>query len=173
MPAGESLEDVRNRAVAVWDRALLEQRGGKIVICSHDAVLRVLLLTALGLTLDHFWKWSFENASLSVIQVRGDAGAETGHLVRLNDTAHLALADLRAQLGDDAAAVEEYRRLLEREPTHREGRLNLATVLRRLGRTDEARALLTVLHQERPDDAEVSSALSTMEKSVFLERKKP
>ena len=90
MPAGESLDDVRKRAAAVWDRALVEKRGGKIVICSHDAVLRVLLLAALGLTLDHFWKWSFENASLSVLQVRGDAGVETGHLVRLNDTAHLS-----------------------------------------------------------------------------------
>jgi alpha-ribazole phosphatase len=90
MPAGESLDDVRKRATAVWDRALLEQSGGKIVICSHDAVLRVLLLAALGLTLDHFWKWSFENASLSVIEARGDEGAETFHLVRLNDTGHLA-----------------------------------------------------------------------------------
>jgi broad specificity phosphatase PhoE len=90
MPAGESLDDVGKRAAAVWYSALLEQRGGKIVICSHDAVLRVLLLTALGLTLDHFWKWSFENASLSVLHVRGDTGAEIGHLVRLNDTAHLS-----------------------------------------------------------------------------------
>jgi alpha-ribazole phosphatase len=90
MPAGESLDDVGKRAMVVWGRVLLKPRGGKIVICSHDAVLRVLLLAALGLTLDHFWKWSFENASLSVIQVRGDLSAQTCHLMRLNDTAHLA-----------------------------------------------------------------------------------
>ena len=89
MPQGESLDDVSNRAEVVLTRALQEQQGGKVLLCTHDAVLRVLLIKMLGLTLDHFWKWTFENASLSEIEVRGEVGAESAHLVRLNDTAHL------------------------------------------------------------------------------------
>ena len=90
MPQGESLDDVRKRAHVVLDRVLREQRDAKVLICTHDAVLRVLLLQMLGLTPDHFWKWSFENASLSVIEAHGDVGAEMFHLVRVNDIAHLA-----------------------------------------------------------------------------------
>jgi phosphoserine phosphatase len=90
MPRGESLDEVGKRAELVLARVLLERQGGKALIGTHDAVLRVLLLKLLGMTPDHFWKWSFENASLTVIELRGDGGVETAHLVRLNDTAHLA-----------------------------------------------------------------------------------
>lgn len=90
MPQGESLADVAKRAETVLHRILVEQRGGKVAISSHDAVLRVLLLAALGLGLEHFWKWDFENASLSVIEARGDGDTPSFHLARLNDTAHLS-----------------------------------------------------------------------------------
>ncbi len=89
MPHGESLAEVASRAEAVWRRVAVEQSGGNIAICSHDAVLRVILLAALGLTLERFWKWDFENASISVIQAR-DRGSADFRLVRLNDTSHLA-----------------------------------------------------------------------------------
>jgi alpha-ribazole phosphatase len=89
MPQGESLAEVAARAEATWRRVVAEQRGSKIAVCSHDAVMRVLLLIALGLALEHFWKWGFGNASLTVIEARGDA-ANDFRLVCLNDTAHLA-----------------------------------------------------------------------------------
>ena len=90
MPQGESLADVAERAETVLHRILAEQPGGTVAISSHDAVLRVLLLTALALPLDHFWTWDFENASVSVIEARHDVDAPSFHLTRLNDTVHLS-----------------------------------------------------------------------------------
>lgn len=88
MPEGESLSDVAARAAPVLLRIHRAERGGKIAVCSHDATLRVLVSVAQGLSLDRFWDWDMENASLNLIEARGDA--EIFQLVCLNDTAHLA-----------------------------------------------------------------------------------
>jgi broad specificity phosphatase PhoE len=48
-------------------------------------VLRVLTLSMLGLGLQHFWKFSFENGSLTTL----DAGDGVYSLAAQNDTAHL------------------------------------------------------------------------------------
>ncbi len=87
MPRGESLEDVARRARAAFDRIVVRHRGGAVVICTHDAVLRVLVLNTLGLPLEHFWKWRFENASLSMLATNH----KHNHfqLALLNDTSHL------------------------------------------------------------------------------------
>lgn len=89
MPQGESLADVARRTEAALAIILAKHRDGKVAICAHDAVLRVLLLKSLGLGLEHFWKWNFENASLSVIQVWQEQATPIFRLARLNDTAHL------------------------------------------------------------------------------------
>ncbi len=98
MPQGESLADVARRAGQVLTEVLARHGTGKIVLCSHDAVLRVLLLTALGLSLDHFWKWHFANASLTVLETRDDDRASPFHLAGLNATAHLEGIDSEASL---------------------------------------------------------------------------
>ena len=89
MPQGESLGDVMRRADASLNRILAEQDRGKIAICSHDAVIRVLLLKTLGLSFEHFWEWSLENASLNIVEQSRDGGHPSWREVRLNDTAHL------------------------------------------------------------------------------------
>ncbi len=89
MPQGESLADVARRTEAVLVAILAKHHDGKVAICAHDAVLRVILLKSLGLGLEHFWKWNFENASLSVIQVWQEQETPSFRLARLNDTAHL------------------------------------------------------------------------------------
>ncbi|MBI4790564.1 MAG: histidine phosphatase family protein [Chloroflexi bacterium] len=89
MPQGESLADVMQRAEQSLRRILAEHPRGKIAVCSHDAVIRVLLLKTLGLSLEHFWKWSFENAALNILQCSGEGDRRTWRLLRLNDTTHL------------------------------------------------------------------------------------
>jgi broad specificity phosphatase PhoE len=89
MPQGESLDDLALRALASLQRILAGYPGRNVAICAHDAVLRVLLLGTLGLGLEHFWKWSFENASLTVIQVHKMTDRDGFRLLRLNDTSHL------------------------------------------------------------------------------------
>jgi broad specificity phosphatase PhoE len=89
MPEGESLADVARRARQVLTEVLARHRAGKVVLCSHDAVLRVLLLTSLGLTLEHFWKWDLSNASLTVLEAYDNGGCLACRLMQLNETAHL------------------------------------------------------------------------------------
>ena len=86
MPQGESLDDVARRAAAVLRHVVEKHKGETIALCSHDAVLRVLILIALGLAFEHFWAWSLENASLSLLESKGD---QRFRLALLNDTTHL------------------------------------------------------------------------------------
>lgn len=88
MPGGETLADVAGRSQATLARIIERQCDGLFVICAHDAILRVLVLRCLGLGLEHFWKWSFENASLSILESCDDE-RQTFRLVCLNDTTHL------------------------------------------------------------------------------------
>lgn len=89
MPRGESLADVAERAQMVLRRLTTEQHNGRVAICSHDAVLRVLVLKCLGLPLEHFWKWSFQNASVSVLEASDECSGAPFRLACLNDIAHL------------------------------------------------------------------------------------
>lgn len=89
MPQGESLEDVALRVDGALERIMSAIPKGKVVICSHDAVLRVLVSRCLGMGLEDFWKWDFENASLTVLHGQENADGHTFRLDALNDTAHL------------------------------------------------------------------------------------
>lgn len=89
MPQGESLEDVERRVLGALERIMSAVPKGKVVICSHDAALRVLVVKCLGMGLEDFWKWDFENASLTILHGQEKAGGHTFRLDTLNDTAHL------------------------------------------------------------------------------------
>ena len=54
MPAGESLTEVRKRAVAVVDSVIAKYEG-TVVLISHRVVNKVLICALLGLDNSHFW----------------------------------------------------------------------------------------------------------------------
>ena len=54
MPAGESLNDVRERAIGVVDEVIAKYEG-TIVLVSHRVVNKVLICALLGLDNSHFW----------------------------------------------------------------------------------------------------------------------
>jgi len=54
MPAGESLTEVRERAVAVVDSVIAKYEG-TVVLVSHRVVNKVLICALLGLDNSHFW----------------------------------------------------------------------------------------------------------------------
>jgi broad specificity phosphatase PhoE len=85
MPDGESLEDVRRRAIPVFQQIVQRSRDETIAIFSHDAVQRVILLDSLGIPFRRFWEWRIENASVTVLEYDG----ATFQLALLNDTDHL------------------------------------------------------------------------------------
>ena len=81
MPGGEGLFDVLERSWAVIEEILEKHRGEDVGVCSHNAVLKVLILKALSLPLDNFWKIGIDNASISVLEFDGKP-----KLLYLNDT---------------------------------------------------------------------------------------
>jgi probable phosphoglycerate mutase len=54
MPNGESLADVRERAIAVIDDVISKCKGS-VVLVSHRVVNKVLICYLLGLDNSHFW----------------------------------------------------------------------------------------------------------------------
>ncbi len=85
MPGGESLDDVSRRTNVVMDRVLANQTQGTVVICTHDAVLRVIIAASLGLSFDRIWAIGLESASITTLQVEDGRP----YLTCLNDTCHL------------------------------------------------------------------------------------
>lgn len=84
-PGGESLDDVRQRAVPRLLELGRRHDESLIALVSHRVVLKVLLLAAKGLDNSHFWQVPLDTGAISVVECR----AGTLRLVVENDTRHL------------------------------------------------------------------------------------
>lgn len=85
MPQGEGLEDVGRRAWSVMEEVARRHPRNLVAVCSHDAVIKTLIATALGMDLDRFWSLRLDNASVSLIEM----GQAPARLIYFNDTCHL------------------------------------------------------------------------------------
>ena len=65
IPGGESLEDVRQRAVPFVEDAIMRCGEGRIVFVSHRVVNKVLVCGLMGLDLSHFWNIRIDTCGLS------------------------------------------------------------------------------------------------------------
>lgn len=86
MPEGESLEEVRRRAIDALEKILAKHKDGEtILIVAHDAINKVIILHALELDNSHFWQVKQGNASIDVLEY------EDGNFMvtLVNDTCHL------------------------------------------------------------------------------------
>ena len=84
-PGGESLAQVRLRAVGVLEKLCASWPTGRLVIVSHRVVNKMLLCAALGLEEDAFWRLRQDTCCLNIIDWEPSAV-----VVRLlNDTCHL------------------------------------------------------------------------------------
>jgi len=83
-PGGESLDDVRNRAVSAVNK-IIKKHKGTIVLVSHRVVNKVLICSMLGLDNSHFWKIRQETCGISSFSY------EKGQFVLMkhNDTSFL------------------------------------------------------------------------------------
>ncbi len=84
MPEGESLEDVRRRAVEVVNGILLKHQGN-VLLVSHRVVIKVLVCHLLGLDNSHFWNIRQDVCGITAF----DYGDGRFVLTRHNDTSHL------------------------------------------------------------------------------------
>ena len=85
MPGGESLGEVRERAVRAFNRMTDSSEGKMVLAVTHDVVVRLLAAHCLGVSEDIYRRLEVGNASMTVIERDG----EKSRLRVLNDTAHL------------------------------------------------------------------------------------
>jgi broad specificity phosphatase PhoE len=84
MPSGESLEDVRRRAIEVVNEVISKYQGS-VVLVSHRVVIKVLICSLLGLDNSHFWNISQDVGGITVFNYVDGRFVLTRH----NDTSHL------------------------------------------------------------------------------------
>jgi broad specificity phosphatase PhoE len=85
MPGGESLGEVRQRAVRAFDRMIDGPEGRMVLAVTHDVVVRLLAAHCLGVGADIYRRLEVGNASITVMEQDGGRL----RLRVLNDTAHL------------------------------------------------------------------------------------
>jgi probable phosphoglycerate mutase len=85
IPGGETLDDLRTRAIAVMNELAICHAGQTIVLVGHTVINRIILLGVLGLGNDRFWRLRQDTCAVNVFEAEG--GDFT--LVSLNDTCHL------------------------------------------------------------------------------------
>ena len=94
MPGGESLEDVRKRAVAIVNDVLPKYQGS-ILLVSHRVVNKVLICSLLGLDNSHFWNINLDVGGITIFNYVDGRFVLTRH----NDTSHLK--ELQKSVLDD------------------------------------------------------------------------
>ncbi len=84
MPGGESLSDVRRRALSIVD-SIISQYKGTVALVSHRVVNKVLICALLGLDNAHFWKIRQDVGAITTFTYENDRFILTRH----NDTSFL------------------------------------------------------------------------------------
>jgi probable phosphoglycerate mutase len=85
IPGGETLADLRTRAMAAVHELAARHAGQTIVLVGHTVINRIILLGVLGLGSDRFWHLRQDTCAINVFETEG----EDFTLVSLNDTCHL------------------------------------------------------------------------------------
>jgi broad specificity phosphatase PhoE len=84
-PAGETLQEITERVQAAYTDILADNEGKTVIIVAHGGSLQVLVAVALGLPVEHYWKFGVSNTSVSELRI--DEWGVVLHL--LNDISHL------------------------------------------------------------------------------------
>jgi broad specificity phosphatase PhoE len=94
MPGGESLEDVRKRAIEVVNDVLSKYQVS-VLLVSHRVVNKVLICSLLGLDNSHFWNINLDVGGITIFNYLEGRFVLTSH----NDTSHLK--ELQKSVLDD------------------------------------------------------------------------
>ena len=84
IPGGESLNDIRERAVSVVDE-VIARYGGTVVLVAHRVVNKVLICALLGLDNSHFWNIRQDTAGITTFTYENERFVLTEH----NNTSYL------------------------------------------------------------------------------------
>jgi phosphoserine phosphatase len=70
IPGGESLDEVRDRALAALEEVIRTHEGKAVVLVSHRVINKVLICGILGLDNSHFWQIGQDTTAINLIQYR-------------------------------------------------------------------------------------------------------
>jgi phosphoserine phosphatase len=95
LPSGESLDDVRVRAMAALEEVIRNHPGKTLILVSHRVVNKVLICGILGLDNSHFWQITQDTTAINLIRYK-----EGKYILTLmNETCHLkALKEKRLKV---------------------------------------------------------------------------
>jgi broad specificity phosphatase PhoE len=85
LPGGESLDDVRKRAMASLEEVIEKHPGETLILVSHRVVNKVLICGVLGIDNSHFWQIGQDTTAINLIQYK----KERYVLSLMNETSHL------------------------------------------------------------------------------------
>lgn len=94
MPNGESIEDMRSRVWDFWNY-LENQELNRVVVVSHDIVIRVTLTKLLRRSLRDMWMFGLDSGGFSVIE-----WSKNPQVISVNVDEHLE--KVRSDLGEQA-----------------------------------------------------------------------
>ncbi|HIP96967.1 MAG TPA: histidine phosphatase family protein, partial [Anaerolineae bacterium] len=87
-PGGETLDDLRDRAMAALQDTLARHSDGEtILVVTHQVVTRTLICALLGLSTARYWRIGQDTCCLNVFEYEDGLFAT----VQLNDTCHLGV----------------------------------------------------------------------------------
>jgi broad specificity phosphatase PhoE len=66
-PGGESIADVVERAETKLEQLIVEHPGKKIALVSHAGIIRALIVRALGMPVENFWRVNIPTGSITKI----------------------------------------------------------------------------------------------------------
>jgi broad specificity phosphatase PhoE len=95
LPGGESLDDVRKRAMAAVEELIRNHPGKTLILVTHRVVNKVLICGILSLDNSHFWQITQDTTAINLIQYRNGKYI----LSLMNETCHLkALKEQRQKV---------------------------------------------------------------------------
>jgi len=92
MPKGESLDDVRKRAISLVDQVTASHEG-TVVLVSHRVIHKVIICALLGLNNSHFWNIKLDTCGITTFVYQDKRFILEKH----NDTSFLKSIDRRPQ----------------------------------------------------------------------------
>jgi broad specificity phosphatase PhoE len=85
LPGGESLDDVRGRAMGTLEKVIRKHQRETLILVSHRVVCKVLICAILGLDNSHFWQIAQDTTAINLIQYKNGRYI----LSLMNETCHL------------------------------------------------------------------------------------
>jgi broad specificity phosphatase PhoE len=84
-PGGESLDQVRDRAMVALHQVVTHHQDQTILAAAHQVVNKVLVCAMLGLDNSHYWRIKQDNGCLNIFDYEEDVFTA----LLINDTCHL------------------------------------------------------------------------------------